>query len=307
MSKMWHRHYTTTFQQWKTLMSPTQSGVGGKWKRLFYFIQMNNSFQTVSFHNWSTNNQKKKKLTELHSNSRDEVSQFLPLAGTNTVNVFLMCVIKVCVHAIPFCAVCFAGHPLGGLASRRQAVHVQPLGRQLDHVEPQKHHQALPGHLPTWWEPKNSLKKEQKKKLWSCHAVITQQERLNLQLMRRKLESFDAEWWIHTEFGVTSKFEFLLGYFSVWKNCSSWQSVSGGVRVCVCVAPVPLTCAGSVRSSPPIQSLSYHQTGSLSCKCQRGARGSPAIMWHFCHVPGCRQSERNEGGASERTGQTLIR
>lgn len=45
-----------------------------------------------------------------------------------------------------------AGHPLCQLASRREAVHVQSLGRQPDAVEPQKHHQAIPGHLPSRWD-----------------------------------------------------------------------------------------------------------------------------------------------------------
>lgn len=44
------------------------------------------------------------------------------------------------------------GHPFSWLASRREAVHVQPLGRQPDNVEPQKHHQTIPGHLPSWWD-----------------------------------------------------------------------------------------------------------------------------------------------------------
>lgn len=45
-----------------------------------------------------------------------------------------------------------AGHPFGRLASWREAVHVQSLRWQPDDVEPQKHHQAIPGHLPSWWD-----------------------------------------------------------------------------------------------------------------------------------------------------------
>lgn len=44
------------------------------------------------------------------------------------------------------------GHPFSRLASWREAVHVQPLRRQPDDVEPQKHHQTIPGHLPSWWD-----------------------------------------------------------------------------------------------------------------------------------------------------------
>lgn len=81
-------------------------------------------------------------------------------------------------------------------------------------------------------------------------VVFTQQGRLNLQLMRSKLKNFDAEWLIHTGFGVTVQFELLLGIRV--GNCS--------VRLSVL-----LTSAGSVQSSPPIWGLSYQQTGSLSC------------------------------------------
>lgn len=45
-----------------------------------------------------------------------------------------------------------AGHPFSRLASWREAVHVQPLRRQPVDVEPQKHHKAIPGHLPSWWD-----------------------------------------------------------------------------------------------------------------------------------------------------------
>lgn len=94
MSKMWHWHCMVTTQQWNTLISSTQSGVGGKWKRLLYFvhfIKMNNS-STVNFHIWSSN--KQTNALELQINSRDEGFRFVPLAGRNTVILFLMCVFK---------------------------------------------------------------------------------------------------------------------------------------------------------------------------------------------------------------------